>query len=206
MAIDRTHVKITPTNRTAMLTIQRTKARGNVYLMTMTAPFMGQSTSGANVTKINMVTIFGPADPPMATPAILRQPQANTPGEDTRLLLHLKFISPSDRTKTHPVRCLRKGPKAIMDTTTPLVTVINPIAIIKTTTIITIMSVIIMMNKIMIKTMTTYRKVPCQSRNSTTNLLRCLASACSIQAVPARSSTSVQFLPRSFQKLVLAKK
>ena len=196
VGINRTHVKITPIHPIEMLTIQRTKARGNVYLMTMTAPFMGQSTSGANVTKINMVTILGPADPPMATPAISLQPQANTPGEDTSLLLHLKFICPSDRTKTHPVSYLRKGPKAIMDTRTPLVTVTGPMAIIKTTTTIIIMLVIIMTNKTTIMTMTTYRKVPWSLRNSMTNPLRCLASACLIQAVPAHSSTSVQFLPQ----------
>ena len=160
VTIARTHAKITPTHRIAILTIRRTKASGNVYRMTMTAPFMGQSTSGANVTKINMVTIFGPADPPLATLAISLQPQTNIPGEDMILLLHLKSISPSDRTKTRPVRCLRKGPKGIRDTRTPTATVIDPIAIIKITTIIIIMSVITMMKKTTIKTKTTYQKVP----------------------------------------------
>ena len=43
-----------------------TRTRGKGYRMMMTAPSMGQFTSGANVTKINMVTISGPAVLPIA--------------------------------------------------------------------------------------------------------------------------------------------
>ena len=47
------------------------KRSRNVSLMMMTVPSMGQFVSGANVTKISMVTIFGPAVPSIRTPHTL---------------------------------------------------------------------------------------------------------------------------------------
>ena len=164
VAIGKTHVIIPPIHPTKILMIPpKAKAKGSVYLMTTTAPWMGQSTSGANVTEISMVTILGPANLPMATPATSPQPQANTPDEDTNLPRHLKSISPSDKIKTPPARCPRRGPKAIKDTRTLLTMVIIPRIITKTTTTTIIMSATTMM-KIAITTMTTYRKVQWRSK------------------------------------------
>ena len=46
--------------------LSSTRKKRNGYQMMMTAPSMGQFTSGANVTKTNMVTISGPAALPIA--------------------------------------------------------------------------------------------------------------------------------------------
>ena len=96
----------------------------------MIAPSMGQFTSGANVTKISMVTILGPAVPPTLTPVTSHQTPVNRQGDDMIQTHRRKFTSPI-KTKTHRIAKphlmeppTNKAP--IKDTLTPQATVIVP--------------------------------------------------------------------------------
>ena len=70
---------------------QSNKNKGNGYLTMMTAPSMGQFISGANVTKINMVTILGPVVLPIAIQHTFHQTPITRQEGGTKQHLHLKY-------------------------------------------------------------------------------------------------------------------
>ena len=74
-----------------------TRIKGNGYQTMMTAPSMGQFTSGADVTKTNMVTISGPAVLSIAIQLTFHPiPIIRQEGGMTQHL-HLKYISLTKR-------------------------------------------------------------------------------------------------------------